>query len=93
MSKPIKIPGLDEEVQPVSDQEIRISVDKRRYGKAMTIIDGFDTKITDVKSLASQLKSLVAAGGTAKDDHIELQGDQRVRVRVELEKLGFRVVE
>ena len=59
-------------------QIIQIRVDRRRYGKAMTIVEGFDSSV-DVKSLAKQLKSRLATGGTLKGKTIELQGDQRER--------------
>jgi translation initiation factor 1 len=69
-------------------QIIQIRVDRRRYGKAMTIVEGFDSSV-DVKALAKQLKSRLATGGTVKGKTIELQGDQRGRVKVMLIKMGY----
>ena len=69
-------------------QSIRIRVDRRRYGKAMTVVEGFDSSV-DVKSLAKQLKSRLATGGTLKGRSIELQGDQRARVKATLIKMGY----
>jgi translation initiation factor 1 len=69
-------------------QIIQIRVDRRRYGKAMTIVEGFDSSV-DVKALAKQLKSRLATGGTVKGKIIELQGDQRGRVKMMLIKMGY----
>ena len=69
-------------------QIIQIRVDRRRYGKAMTIVEGFDSSV-DVKSLAKQLKSRLATGGTLKGKTIELQGDQRGQVKAILIKMGY----
>jgi translation initiation factor 1 len=72
-------------------QVITITIDKRRYGKFVTIVSGFDTKAEDMKELAKLLKKKTATGGTAKDDKIELQGDQRDRAKKVLEEMGFKV--
>lgn len=61
-------------------------MEKRRFNKPTTIIEG----ITDnAKDLASQLKSKLACGGTFKDNHIELQGDHRNKLKDILVKLGY----
>ncbi|MFP4591409.1 MAG: translation initiation factor [Halobacteriales archaeon] len=73
------------------EQTITIRVDERRFGKQMTIVEGFDTDTVDVGSLASELKSALACGGTVDGDRIELQGEHRQRVEEELEKRGFTV--
>ncbi len=72
-------------------QVIRIRSDTRRYGKFMTIVDGLNSGDIDVKELARTLKNKCAAGGTAKDGRIELQGDHRKRVAEVLEGIGYRV--
>jgi translation initiation factor 1 len=45
----------------------------------------------DISELATTLKRKTATGGTAKDGKIELQGDQRERVKKILEDLGYKV--
>ncbi len=72
-------------------QRIEIKIDKRRYGKTMTIVEGLDPSDTDMKSLVSKLKSICASGGTVKDGKIELQGDHRNKVKEYLEKMGYTV--
>jgi translation initiation factor 1 len=88
--------GLPKEICVCEDiareqQKITIVVDKRRYGKMMTIVDGIDPHELDLDSLISDLKSICACGGTIKDGKIELQGDHRTKVKQSLEKMGFTV--
>lgn len=71
-------------------QSVRISVDSRRYGKVVTVIDGIDENDIDINDLAKQLKNKCAAGGTSKDGRIELQGDHKKKVKAVLEDMGFR---
>ncbi|HEY5606160.1 MAG TPA: stress response translation initiation inhibitor YciH [Thermoplasmata archaeon] len=73
-------------------QLIRVTNDKRRYGKTVTIVEGFDASDIDIDELARTLKNRCAAGGTAKKGRIELQGQHRKRVAEVLEGLGYRVV-
>ncbi|MCL2318187.1 MAG: stress response translation initiation inhibitor YciH [Methanomassiliicoccaceae archaeon] len=71
-------------------QMVRISVDSRRYGKMVTVIDGIDENDIDIEDLAKQLKIKCAAGGAYKDGRIELQGDHKKKVKAVLEEMGFR---
>ena len=71
-------------------QTVRISVDSRRYGKMVTVIDGIDENDIDINDLAKQLKNKCAAGGTSKDGRIELQGDHKKKVKAVLEDMGFK---
>ncbi len=71
-----------------SSQKIRITTDKKRYGKIVTIVSGFDKGI-DVKKTAKALKNVLACGGTYKNDMIELQGDHTKKITPALVKLGF----
>ena len=72
-------------------QNITVAVDRRRYGKMMTIVDGLNPHDLDLDSLISDLKSICACGGTIKEGRIELQGDHRPKVKKALDKLGFIV--
>lgn len=71
-----------------SSQRIRITTDRKRYGKIVTVVTGFDNSI-DIKKVAKSLKNDLACGGTAKDGIIELQGEHIKRVRELLIKEGF----
>jgi translation initiation factor 1 len=72
-------------------QKIDISVDKRRYGKMMTVVDGINPNDLDIDVLITKLKKKCASGGTIKDGKIELQGDHRIKVKEALEEMGFMV--
>lgn len=71
-----------------SSQKIRVTTDKKRYGKIVTIISGFDSGM-DIKKSAKMLKNKLACGGTYKDNTIELQGDHRRKVKEILVSQGF----
>lgn len=88
------ITGLPEELNieddlERSEQQVSIRMDERRYGKAMTIVEGLDLSDSDVSDLASKLKSQLATGGTVDDGHIELQGNHTDRLPELLEDQGF----
>ena len=72
-------------------QKIDITVDKRRYGKMMTVVDGINPNDLDIDALITKLKKKCASGGTIKDGRIELQGDHRIKVKETLEEMGFMV--
>ena len=71
-----------------SSQRITVTTDKKRYGKIVTIVTGFDSGV-DVKKTAKALKNELACGGTYKDNAIELQGDHTRKIKQILVKLGF----
>ncbi len=72
-------------------QRIRITSDRRRYGKVVTIVEGLDASDVDLEDLARTLKTKVAAGGTVKNGKIELQGEHRKKVEQTLRELGYNV--
>lgn len=69
-------------------QRIRITTDKKRYGKIVTLVTGFGNGI-DIKNVTKSLKNGLACGGTCKDNTIELQGDHRKKIKEILVKIGF----
>lgn len=70
------------------DQKITVKIDTRSYNKEMTVVEGLEDSV-DLDDLASTLKSKLACGGTAKDGHIELQGDHTRRIVDILVDEGF----
>jgi len=71
-----------------SEQKILVSTERRRYGKWITVVSGFDKSI-DVKGTGKALKAKLACGGTVKNGSIELQGNHKKQVKPILVKLGF----
>ena len=70
-------------------QKILVAVEKKKFNRYYTIIDGIDSKEIDMDHLAKALKNKLACGGTVKDNRIELQGDHRTKMRDILASLGF----
>lgn len=80
------------ETGAAADGVVRISRQtKGRKGAGVTLITGAPGNAVQLAALAKTLKSLCGVGGSVKDGVIELQGDQRERVRAELERQGLKV--
>src|SRR5690554_1110557 len=62
-----------------------------RKGKGVTTISGVPLPEAELKALAKQLKKVCGTGGAVKEGVIEIQGDQRERLKAELEKRGYTV--
>jgi len=69
------------------EQRIRITTEKKKFGKIVTVISGFQG--VDLKAIAKDLKHALACGGTVRDNSVELQGDHTRAARNALVKLGF----
>ena len=74
-----------------AEQELAVRVESRRYGKPVTVVEGFEGGV-DLRTLASTLKRRLATGGTVDEGRIELQGDHAGRLPDVLREEGFRVV-
>ena len=65
-----------------------------RGGKTVTVIDGLPKHETYLKDLAKELKAKCGVGGTHKigdkAGQIEIQGDQRPKLKALLEAKGIR---
>ena len=62
-----------------------------RKNKGVTIIEGLPLSQEQLDILSRKLKSTFGTGGTVKEYTIELQGDHREKVAVELRRLGYTV--
>ncbi len=64
---------------------------KGRRGKTVTTISGVPLASDALRELAGELKRRCGTGGSAKDGVIEIQGDHRDTLAVELEERGYTV--
>ncbi|OKY77900.1 MAG: Translation initiation factor 1 (eIF-1/SUI1) [Candidatus Methanohalarchaeum thermophilum] len=71
------------------DQNIKVYIENRAYGKPMTIVEGIDSKDISLDDLATELKTKCACGGTVKNGQIELQGEHKQKVKEILINKGF----
>ena len=72
-------------------QTAKLSTEKRKKGKLVTVIRGLPAADNDLPALLTQLKNACGAGGTIDGDLIEIQGDQIDRVQKVLHQLGYQV--
>jgi translation initiation factor 1 len=64
---------------------------KGRKGKGVTTISGLDMDQAEIKALCSALKKTCGTGGAVKEGIIEIQGDNRDKIKAVLEKRGLTV--
>ena len=76
---------------PPEKQTARLSIEKRKKGKMVTVIQGLPAEGNDLPALLADLKTVCGAGGTLKDEILEIQGKHLDRIREHLAKLGFRI--
>ena len=77
---------------PRGDGIVRVAREtKGRKGKGVTVISGIPLEPSALQDLAKLLKKKCSAGGTVRDGTIEIQGDHRETVIVQLTKQGFTV--
>jgi translation initiation factor 1 len=71
---------------------LKIRLEKNgRGGKTVSVI--FELPVNELyfKDLEKKLKGLCGTGGSYKNNKIEIQGDHREKIKLFLEKLGFKV--
>ncbi|WP_404339015.1 stress response translation initiation inhibitor YciH [Pseudoalteromonas mariniglutinosa] len=64
---------------------------KGRKGKGVMLVVGIDNQQHDLKQLAKTIKSKMGQGGAVKEGVIEVQGDDRDKLKAILEALKFKV--
>uniref|UniRef100_A0A7C3KHE4 Translation initiation factor n=1 Tax=Oscillatoriales cyanobacterium SpSt-418 TaxID=2282169 RepID=A0A7C3KHE4_9CYAN len=76
---------------PPKQQNLRVEASRAgRKGKTVTIIRGFQTNAETMNDLLKKLKAQCGAGGTIKDDTIEIQGDHKQKIVEFLLKQGYK---
>jgi len=87
-------PKIHEEL-PIEPTQLNLKIrleKNARGGKQVTVIFNFPYNPTYFKNLLKQLKNRCGVGGAYKDDQLELQGDQREKVRDYLSGLKIKSV-
>jgi translation initiation factor 1 len=70
---------------------LTVDLDTRRYGKAVTVVRGLESRPDEAEKLARDLKKGLATGGSGKGGIIVLQGDRRKDVLRLLQQMGYTV--
>ena len=72
-------------------QTARVLLEKRAKGKWVSVVRGIKPTESDLPALLTRLKNSCGAGGTVRDDAIEIQGDHLARLKELLAKDGYRI--
>ncbi|MBK8674219.1 MAG: translation initiation factor [Bacteroidetes bacterium] len=84
-------PLLEDKPSFIKQSLVVFKDSKRRKGKTVTIIEGFEGADEALEQLGKMLKTKCGVGGTAKDGEIIIQGDLKVKIKEFLEKEGHKV--
>jgi translation initiation factor 1 len=76
---------------PTAQQNLRVQASRKgRKGKTVTVITGFQASEAALTDLLKQLKNQCGAGGTVKEEAIEIQGDHTQKLVQVLSQLGYK---
>ena len=78
-------------VIPPNRQTAKLSVEKRKKGKVVTVVRGLAAGANDLPTLLARLKNSCGAGGTLDGDELAIQGDHLERLRTLLSHIGYQV--
>ncbi|REJ80259.1 MAG: translation initiation factor [Planctomycetota bacterium] len=76
---------------PPEKQTAKLTIEKRKKGKQVTVVRGLSATESDFPALLRRLQAACGAGGSIAENVIEIQGRQVDRVRAILEQIGYRV--
>lgn len=78
--------------EPVPETvSVKLSLENRSSGKNVTVLGGLPDNRAFLESLCRDLKKACGTGGAVGNGAIELQGDQRERLRDLLAQKGMKV--
>ena len=88
-----KCPPPEPEPTPPEKLTARISIEKRKKGKVVTVIGGLNEGHpgSHLNNLLTRLKNACGAGGTIQESKIEIQGDHLERLKKLLVDFGYKV--
>jgi translation initiation factor 1 len=76
---------------PPNQQNVRVQASRKgRGGKTVTVITGFQAKPETLATLLKQLEAQCGAGGTVKENEIEIQGDHAQKLTQILVQMGYK---
>ena len=84
-------PVKEKQLLDPAKQLARITVEKRKKGKVVTVVNGLSAINNDLPSLCTELKNTCGAGGTVDGDTIEIQGQHAQSISEKLAARGYRV--
>lgn len=93
-SGPSPIDWSDKQEQDATGgpREAVVRIEKKgRGGKAVTVIELRGVSADEAKTIGKSLKNACGVGGTTKGSTVEIQGDQRDRLRDLLEQEELKV--
>ncbi len=73
----------------IDELQITIYLDKRKWGKTVTVISFEGDSGTNLQEFLKKAKKKVASGGTVRDNEVELMGDHRFKLKKLLIEEGF----
>lgn len=79
-----------ERIEP-KNVTIKMRLEKNgRGGKTVTVLFNLPNNEAYFTELTKKLKGLCGSGGTFKNGQIEIQGDQKNKIKIHLESMGFK---
>lgn len=72
-------------------QTLRVRLEKRKNGKVVTCVTGFQCRESTVASLFGELKSFCGAGGSCTEESLEVQGDHTNKICELLLKRKYKI--
>ncbi len=77
---------------PPAQQTVYVARDRKgRGGKTVTVMSGFQHDPNTLKKMLKEFKNFCGAGGTLKEDEMEIQGDHRDKLMDKLRAMGYGV--
>ncbi|RDL45919.1 translation initiation factor [Marinomonas piezotolerans] len=90
-NQPVGDCACDQNNALLGSGDVKIMLEtKGRKGKGVTIVKDLAMTADELKVLGKKIKSHCGVGGSVKDGNIEIQGDQRDKVKAFLASLDIK---